>query len=214
VVLRHHLLLARLPQPAHLVSPWGYLIPVKYGRLSPTAAYIRSSLFMDVSVYPLTIIGWLDGGSCFSLGIAWLCTFFLCQPVGTPAPFARDLVPVATQMRVRLPVCLSFCRSIGAASGPTRRRRHSISPFWCPAARVEHSFVGRSAGRQELRWLYLLELAFYLASSVMLIFWETRRKDFMAMAVHHLATVVLIERSFYLKCVVGVSSWTFGPYSA
>lgn len=37
------------------------------------------------------------------------------------------------------------------------------------------------------------------ASVFMLIFWETRRKDFPVMMIHHLATITLIVVSYYLK---------------
>ncbi len=46
---------------------------------------------------------------------------------------------------------------------------------------------------------YCTELAFYIASIGMLIFWEVRRRDFAAMMIHHIATVSLILGSHYLK---------------
>ena len=41
-----------------------------------------------------------------------------------------------------------------------------------------------------------------VASVFMLIFWETRRKDFAVMMTHHVATITLIALSYYLKCVL------------
>lgn len=43
-------------------------------------------------------------------------------------------------------------------------------------------------------------MAFYISSIGMLVFWETRRKDFVVMMTHHFATVVLIALSYHLKC--------------
>lgn len=53
--------------------------------------------------------------------------------------------------------------------------------------------------RVALRQVYCSELAFMVASVFMLIFWETRRKDFPVMMMHHLATIALIAISYYLK---------------
>ena len=53
--------------------------------------------------------------------------------------------------------------------------------------------------RLALRQVYCSELAFMLASIFMLIFWETRRKDFPVMMTHHVATISLIAISYYLK---------------
>lgn len=54
--------------------------------------------------------------------------------------------------------------------------------------------------RTGLSRLYCFELAFYISSIGMLVFWETRRKDFVVMMTHHIATVVLIALSYHLKC--------------
>ena len=34
----------------------------------------------------------------------------------------------------------------------------------------------------------------------MLVFWDTRRNDFWAMLLHHVATVALVALSYYLGC--------------
>lgn len=43
-------------------------------------------------------------------------------------------------------------------------------------------------------------MAFYLSGIGMLLFWETRRKDFWVMMTHHFATLTLIGFSYWLKC--------------
>lgn len=53
--------------------------------------------------------------------------------------------------------------------------------------------------RQSMRWLYALETAYYLATTVMLAFWEVPRKDFQVMMTHHLATVVSIIFTYKYK---------------
>jgi sphingoid base N-palmitoyltransferase len=45
------------------------------------------------------------------------------------------------------------------------------------------------------RLLYLLELAYYLYDVPALLFFESKRKDFLVMVVHHLATIILIAGS-------------------
>ncbi|KAK9811896.1 hypothetical protein WJX72_012030 [[Myrmecia] bisecta] len=47
-----------------------------------------------------------------------------------------------------------------------------------------------------LRTLYCVEMAHYLSSVFMLLLWETRRKDFLVMMTHHLATLALIVLSY------------------
>jgi hypothetical protein len=48
---------------------------------------------------------------------------------------------------------------------------------------------------------YCLESSFYISSIMMLMTWEVRRKDFVAMCMHHAATVVLQGASYFLRCV-------------
>jgi ceramide synthetase len=50
-----------------------------------------------------------------------------------------------------------------------------------------------------MQLLYHLELGFYIASVFMILCWEIRRKDFAAMFSHHIATVILISASLYMK---------------
>ena len=52
--------------------------------------------------------------------------------------------------------------------------------------------------RPKLVLLYKAVFATYTSSALMLLVWETRRKDFYAMLAHHTATVGLIGLSFYL----------------
>ncbi|KAK2080304.1 hypothetical protein QBZ16_000157 [Prototheca wickerhamii] len=47
--------------------------------------------------------------------------------------------------------------------------------------------------------LYYFELAFYLASMFMLLWWEARRKDFAVMMLHHVVTATLIGLSLRLN---------------
>lgn len=51
------------------------------------------------------------------------------------------------------------------------------------------------------RFIYCLELAFYLQAIPMIFLWETKRKDRWELLAHHIATVVLIAYSYYLKWV-------------
>ena len=51
-----------------------------------------------------------------------------------------------------------------------------------------------------LRQVYCAELGFNVASAFILAAWETRRKDFWVMMLHHGVTTVLISLSYYLKC--------------
>ena len=53
--------------------------------------------------------------------------------------------------------------------------------------------------RPQLARAYCLEMAFYLSGVGMLVFWETRRKDFWVMMTHHFATIILIGLSYHLK---------------
>jgi hypothetical protein len=48
---------------------------------------------------------------------------------------------------------------------------------------------------------YCLESSFYISSIGMLLVWEVRRKDFLAMCIHHIATVVLQGASYSLGWV-------------
>lgn len=57
-----------------------------------------------------------------------------------------------------------------------------------------------------MRNYYRAEMGFYGASLVMLLTWETRRKDFYVMLGHHAVTVALIGLSYITRCVVvGIS---------
>lgn len=47
--------------------------------------------------------------------------------------------------------------------------------------------------------LYCLEMGFYASSIGVLVFWETRRKDFWVMMVHHIVTLILIAVSYDLN---------------
>lgn len=47
--------------------------------------------------------------------------------------------------------------------------------------------------------LYNLELGFYISSIFMIVLWEVRRKDFVAMFSHHVVTVILISASLYYR---------------
>lgn len=51
------------------------------------------------------------------------------------------------------------------------------------------------------RFIYCLELGFYVQAIPMIFFWETKRKDRWEMVAHHIATVILIAYSYYLKYV-------------
>jgi ceramide synthetase len=49
------------------------------------------------------------------------------------------------------------------------------------------------------RFVYVLEGGFYLQGIPMVFLWETKRKDRWELFAHHVATVVLIAYSYYLK---------------
>lgn len=66
----------------------------------------------------------------------------------------------------------------------------------CCALLVSDCFL---SCRLPMQLLYHMELGFYIASVFMILFWEIRRKDFAAMFSHHIATVVLISASLYMK---------------
>ena len=52
--------------------------------------------------------------------------------------------------------------------------------------------------RPRLWWLYKVYLGVYSAQLCMHLTWETRRKDFYPMLVHHIATIFLIGLSLWL----------------
>lgn len=56
------------------------------------------------------------------------------------------------------------------------------------------------ASRRKVTLYYAAEGAFYTASIFMLVMWEERRKDFLPMLLHHIATVVLIAVSYLRSC--------------
>ncbi|KAM3751165.1 hypothetical protein ACB098_04G088200 [Castanea mollissima] len=51
----------------------------------------------------------------------------------------------------------------------------------------------------KLKGLYMCSAGFYLYSIVALVFWETRRSDFLVSLAHHVATVILITLSYISK---------------
>lgn len=51
----------------------------------------------------------------------------------------------------------------------------------------------------KLKGLYMFGAGFYTYSIFALVFWETRRKDFVLSMVHHVATVILIVLSYMLR---------------
>jgi hypothetical protein len=50
-----------------------------------------------------------------------------------------------------------------------------------------------------MRWLYICELSYYLATIVMLAKWEVPRKDYHVMMLHHISTVMLILGTYKYK---------------
>jgi hypothetical protein len=58
-----------------------------------------------------------------------------------------------------------------------------------------------AAHRHMMQLQYCLESSFYISSIMMLMTWEVRRKDFVAMCMHHAATVVLQGASYFLRWV-------------
>lgn len=69
------------------------------------------------------------------------------------------------------------------------------SDAWCNACRAGISTY------------YALELSFYAASTVMLAFWEERRRDYPVMMLHHVVSVFLIGASY-------VQGWGPWPVAA
>lgn len=53
--------------------------------------------------------------------------------------------------------------------------------------------------RPPMQLLYNLELGFYISSIFMIVHWEVKRKDFLAMFSHHIVTVILISASMYFR---------------
>nr|POE97515.1 lag1 longevity assurance like 3 [Quercus suber] len=51
----------------------------------------------------------------------------------------------------------------------------------------------------KLKGLYMYSAGFYLYSTIALVFWETRRSDFLVSMAHHVATVILITLSYIFK---------------
>ncbi|KAI4357925.1 hypothetical protein L6164_001841 [Bauhinia variegata] len=51
----------------------------------------------------------------------------------------------------------------------------------------------------KLKGVYIFEAGFYSYSIFALIFWETRRSDFVVSMIHHIATVVLIVLSYIFR---------------
>lgn len=55
------------------------------------------------------------------------------------------------------------------------------------------------------RFIYCLELGFYVQAVPMLFLWETKRKDRLEVFAHHVATIILIGYSYYLQLIrVGI----------
>jgi len=52
-----------------------------------------------------------------------------------------------------------------------------------------------------LRWYYLFQLAFYLQASVAMMLFDTKRKDFWQMIIHHIVTIALVLFSYILAQV-------------
>lgn len=50
--------------------------------------------------------------------------------------------------------------------------------------------------------LYQVHTGFYMVSVLMLLFWETRRKDFPVMMAHHIVTLSLLVGSYAVGYVV------------
>jgi hypothetical protein len=53
--------------------------------------------------------------------------------------------------------------------------------------------------KTKLKTLYMYTGGFYMYSILAVLFWETRRSDFVVTAMHHVATVVLIMLSYVLR---------------
>lgn len=53
--------------------------------------------------------------------------------------------------------------------------------------------------KTKLKTLYMYTAGFYLYSILAVLFWETRRSDFLVTAMHHVATTVLIMLSYVLR---------------
>ncbi|VVA21372.1 Hypothetical predicted protein [Prunus dulcis] len=51
----------------------------------------------------------------------------------------------------------------------------------------------------KLKALYMYSAGFYIYSSFALVFWETRRSDFLVSMAHHIATTVLLVSSYIFK---------------
>lgn len=67
--------------------------------------------------------------------------------------------------------------------------------FWTGCTAIPCNYVVPT----RVYFLYVLEIGFYCYSIPALLFWETRRKDFLASLSHHVATLVLLLYSHYLN---------------
>ena len=59
-------------------------------------------------------------------------------------------------------------------------------------------------GRVKLRTLYAFVGGFYTYSIFALVFWETRRRDFVVSMTHHISSVTLVCVSYIFRFVLSV----------
>lgn len=76
---------------------------------------------------------------------------------------------------------------------------YDSATFWsggaCPRFCREWPACSVVEYKASVKLYYAAELGFYLPGIVMLLVWETRRKDFLVMLAHHLVTVALLVAS-------------------
>lgn len=80
----------------------------------------------------------------------------------------------------------------GRALRPTRTGADSLAP---PLSTRGQLIAPRPAMRLHRRFIYAVEMGFYAFSIPHLLLFETKRKDFFVMVMHHLVTLLLIAFS-------------------
>jgi hypothetical protein len=151
---------------------------------APAAAQLLAySVFMAVGAMAALPEPWLGDTRHYWLGWPEHVPTWVFSWAGRALPAGRCPAPsTARCCRQRCPRCRAAPPRGSADSSAAPAR-----PPPCPRR------------RPMMQLHYCLESSFYISSVVMLLLWEVRRKDFMAMLTHHMATVVLQAASHQLK---------------
>eukprot|EP00208_Stichococcus_sp_RCC1054_P000408 CAMPEP_0206138104 /NCGR_PEP_ID=MMETSP1473-20131121/3074_1 /ASSEMBLY_ACC=CAM_ASM_001109 /TAXON_ID=1461547 /ORGANISM="Stichococcus sp, Strain RCC1054" /LENGTH=293 /DNA_ID=CAMNT_0053531433 /DNA_START=347 /DNA_END=1229 /DNA_ORIENTATION=+ len=97
--------------------------------------------------------------------------------------------------------CMNATMAVLAYSATELSWLRNTRGFWEGCTRLPCDFAVSNA----VRIVYIVEMGFYIQAIPYLVFWETRRKDFLESFAHHVATLVLIVYSYWLNLTkVGV----------